>query len=188
MRGAHHRRGARRDEGAEDERRATSRRSPRTRSSPATARRTRILYRRLDPETLGKLIALYEHKIFVQGVIWGDQLVRPVGRRARQDAGEGAPADGRGQGAGDRPRRLDARADRRDPAAPDDVAVKPRERRLESCGRASPVICVHECRGVRQCGLCRAGTSPAGIGSRSETIDTHGRPMACDRLPEVKID
>jgi glucose-6-phosphate isomerase len=30
-----------------------------------------ILYRRLDPETLGKIIALYEHKIFVQGVIWG---------------------------------------------------------------------------------------------------------------------
>jgi glucose-6-phosphate isomerase len=29
-----------------------------------------ILSRRLDPETLGKLIALYEHKIFVQGVIW----------------------------------------------------------------------------------------------------------------------
>jgi glucose-6-phosphate isomerase len=30
-----------------------------------------LLYRRLDPATLGKLIALYEHKIFVQGVIWG---------------------------------------------------------------------------------------------------------------------
>src|ERR1700693_6223685 len=30
-----------------------------------------ILYRRLDPETLGKIIALYEHKIFVQGSIWG---------------------------------------------------------------------------------------------------------------------
>jgi glucose-6-phosphate isomerase len=30
-----------------------------------------ILYRRLDPATLGMLIALYEHKIFVQGVIWG---------------------------------------------------------------------------------------------------------------------
>jgi glucose-6-phosphate isomerase len=29
-----------------------------------------ILYRRLDPATLGKLIALYEHKIFTQGVIW----------------------------------------------------------------------------------------------------------------------
>ncbi|TNF33370.1 MAG: glucose-6-phosphate isomerase, partial [Gammaproteobacteria bacterium] len=24
----------------------------------------------LDPKTLGSLIALYEHKIFVQGVIW----------------------------------------------------------------------------------------------------------------------
>ncbi|ODN69942.1 Glucose-6-phosphate isomerase [Methylobrevis pamukkalensis] len=30
-----------------------------------------ILYRSLDPATLGKLIALYEHKVFVQGVIWG---------------------------------------------------------------------------------------------------------------------
>ena len=29
-----------------------------------------LLYRRLDPFTLGRLIALYEHKIFVQGVIW----------------------------------------------------------------------------------------------------------------------
>ena len=24
----------------------------------------------LDPETLGKLVALYEHSVFVQGVIW----------------------------------------------------------------------------------------------------------------------
>jgi glucose-6-phosphate isomerase len=30
-----------------------------------------FLYRELDPKTLGKLIALYEHKVFVQGVIWG---------------------------------------------------------------------------------------------------------------------
>jgi glucose-6-phosphate isomerase len=29
-----------------------------------------ILYRTLDPRTLGRLIALYEHKIFVQGIIW----------------------------------------------------------------------------------------------------------------------
>ena len=29
-----------------------------------------LLYRKLDPHTLGRLIALYEHKIFVQGVIW----------------------------------------------------------------------------------------------------------------------
>jgi glucose-6-phosphate isomerase len=31
---------------------------------------TSMLYQKLDPQTLGKLIALYEHKIFVQGVIW----------------------------------------------------------------------------------------------------------------------
>jgi len=29
-----------------------------------------FLYRKLTPETLGSLIALYEHKIFTQGVIW----------------------------------------------------------------------------------------------------------------------
>lgn len=29
-----------------------------------------ILFERLTPRTLGRLIALYEHKIFVQGVIW----------------------------------------------------------------------------------------------------------------------
>lgn len=29
-----------------------------------------ILFEKLTPKTLGKLIALYEHKIFVQGIIW----------------------------------------------------------------------------------------------------------------------
>jgi glucose-6-phosphate isomerase len=29
-----------------------------------------LLYRKLDPETLGRLLALYEHKVFVQGAIW----------------------------------------------------------------------------------------------------------------------
>lgn len=31
---------------------------------------TSILYKTLDPRTLGSLIAMYEHKIFVQGIIW----------------------------------------------------------------------------------------------------------------------
>lgn len=31
---------------------------------------TSILFKQLTPYTLGKLIALYEHKIFVQGIIW----------------------------------------------------------------------------------------------------------------------
>ncbi|TDF34860.1 glucose-6-phosphate isomerase [Alteromonadaceae bacterium M269] len=30
-----------------------------------------ILFEQLDPKTLGSLVALYEHKVFVQGVIWG---------------------------------------------------------------------------------------------------------------------
>jgi len=29
-----------------------------------------LLYRKLTPRTLGRLIALYEHKVFVQGVLW----------------------------------------------------------------------------------------------------------------------
>ncbi|MES1987870.1 MAG: glucose-6-phosphate isomerase, partial [Pseudomonadota bacterium] len=31
---------------------------------------TSIMFDKLTPNTLGKLIALYEHKIFVQGMIW----------------------------------------------------------------------------------------------------------------------
>ncbi|MDX1914437.1 MAG: glucose-6-phosphate isomerase [Methylophilus sp.] len=31
---------------------------------------TSIMFNKLTPHTLGKLIALYEHKIFVQGIIW----------------------------------------------------------------------------------------------------------------------
>jgi glucose-6-phosphate isomerase len=29
-----------------------------------------IMFKQLTPRTLGSLIAMYEHKIFVQGVIW----------------------------------------------------------------------------------------------------------------------
>lgn len=29
-----------------------------------------LLYKKLDPHTLGMLIALYEHKVFVQGIVW----------------------------------------------------------------------------------------------------------------------
>ena len=46
-----------------------------------------ILTERLTPAALGKLVALYEHSVFTQGVIWGHRLVRPMGRRAGQGAG-----------------------------------------------------------------------------------------------------
>ncbi len=41
------------------------------RTFPGNRPSTTILHRQLDPYTLGRLIALYEHKVFVQGVIWG---------------------------------------------------------------------------------------------------------------------
>jgi glucose-6-phosphate isomerase len=39
-------------------------------SFPGNKPTNTLLFRTLDPRTLGTLIALYEHKIFVQGVIW----------------------------------------------------------------------------------------------------------------------
>ena len=32
---------------------------------------TTLMYRRLDPFTLGRIVALYEHRVFVEGAIWG---------------------------------------------------------------------------------------------------------------------
>ena len=46
---------------------------------------TSILIKQLTPESLGKLIAMYEHKIFVQGVIWNifsyDQFGVELGKK-----------------------------------------------------------------------------------------------------------
>lgn len=52
-----------------------------------------LLFRRLGPRTLGRLIALYEHKVLVQSVVWGinafDQWGVELGKRL---AGSLAPA------------------------------------------------------------------------------------------------
>jgi glucose-6-phosphate isomerase len=44
-----------------------------------------IHFKKLTPETLGQLIALYEHKVFVEGVVWGidsfDQWGVELGKR-----------------------------------------------------------------------------------------------------------
>jgi glucose-6-phosphate isomerase len=59
-----------------------------------------ILFERLDPETLGKLVALYEHKVFVQGVIWDinsfDQWGVQLGKRLASEL-EGAVAKAGGK-------------------------------------------------------------------------------------------
>ena len=47
------------------------------------------MYRKLDPRTLGRLIALYEHKIFTQAVIWRiecfDQYGVEIGKKLAND-------------------------------------------------------------------------------------------------------
>jgi glucose-6-phosphate isomerase len=50
---------------AEAERLAPHKRFPGSRPTST------FLYRELTPRTLGRLIALYEHKVFTEGVIWG---------------------------------------------------------------------------------------------------------------------
>ena len=64
-----------------------------------------LLIDKLTPENLGALIALYEHKVFVQGIIWGvnsfDQwgveLGKKLATRIEHEITEGADVDGHGQ-------------------------------------------------------------------------------------------
>ena len=64
-----------------------------------------LLYPQLTPAMLGRLIALYEHKIFVQGVIWainpfdqwgvelGKQLAKTIqNEMVGEDSGDGHDA------------------------------------------------------------------------------------------------
>ncbi len=55
---------------------------------PGNRPTTSIVFERLDPGTLGALIALYEHKVFVQGCIWGvnsfDQWGVELGKQLAQ--------------------------------------------------------------------------------------------------------
>ena len=63
---------------------------------PGNRPTTSILFSKLTPETLGMLIALYEHKIFVQGIVWniysfdqwgvelGKQLAKKIERELEQ--------------------------------------------------------------------------------------------------------
>ena len=62
-----------------------TRRSPRA-CARAIARRRRSCCRRSMPGALGQLLALYEHRTFVEAVLAGINSLRPVRRRARQDA------------------------------------------------------------------------------------------------------
>ena len=71
-----------------------------------------ILAERLTPHTLGALVALYEHSVFVQGVIWnidsfdqwGVELGKVLAQRIVPELDERERADARA-------RQLDQRAD-----------------------------------------------------------------------------
>ena len=51
-----------------------------------------ILFQKLTPRTLGSLIALYEHKIFTQGIIWNINSFDQWGVELGQAACKGNPA------------------------------------------------------------------------------------------------
>jgi glucose-6-phosphate isomerase len=71
------------------------------RTFPGNRPSSTLLANRLTPATLGALIALYEHKVFVQGVVWdvnsfdqwGVELGKVLATRiAREIASESEPA------------------------------------------------------------------------------------------------
>ncbi len=78
------------------------------RTFPGDRPSTTLLYRRLDPERLGCLIALYEHKTFVEAALWGlnpfDQWGVELGKAQatsltpRIEGGAGEAQDGSTEG------------------------------------------------------------------------------------------
>ncbi len=69
---------------------------------PGNRPSTAIVMDRLTPETLGALLALYEHKTFVEGVIWdinsfdqwGVELGKVLARAILKDVAAGGPSEG----------------------------------------------------------------------------------------------
>ena len=64
-----------------------------------------LFYQKLTPYNLGALIAMYEHKIFVQGIIWdlnsfdqwGVELGKNLAKVIYDELGDGKPVDTHGQ-------------------------------------------------------------------------------------------
>jgi glucose-6-phosphate isomerase len=57
-----------------------------------------IMFKTIDPHTMGQLLALYEHKVFVQGIVWninsfdqwGVELGKEIARTLAAQSGSGA--------------------------------------------------------------------------------------------------
>jgi glucose-6-phosphate isomerase len=69
---------------------------------PGNRPSTILMLDRLDPSGLGRLLALYEHKVFVQSVIWGtnpfDQPGVELGKRLARSLADGAETGDSGGG------------------------------------------------------------------------------------------
>jgi glucose-6-phosphate isomerase len=69
---------------------------------PGNRPSTTIVYRRLDPHTLGILLAMYEHKVFTMGAIWnvnsfdqwGVELGKQLARRIASELASAEPVTG----------------------------------------------------------------------------------------------
>ena len=75
-----------------------------------------ILFEQLTPDTLGQLIALYEHKVFVEGVIWGinsfDQFGVELGKRLANSLSDAVSGEAEYTGTNDSTTGLLARINR----------------------------------------------------------------------------
>ena len=126
-----------------------------------------ILAEKLTPRVLGTLVALYEHSVFVQGVIWGHRLVRSVGRRAGQGAGAADHPRAREQErAGLEARRLDERAH---PPLPEHEEV--------SVPVGAPIKLLHR-RRRRDAADGRPRSSPTGPAGRVDRLRAAGVELA----------
>jgi glucose-6-phosphate isomerase len=71
--------------------------------NPGSRPSTILLFRQLDPPTLGRLIALYEHNVFTQSVVWGinafDQWGVELGKKITQQLAPAVEDPGGGHAA-----------------------------------------------------------------------------------------
>ncbi len=69
---------------------------------PGNRPSTTIVYRKLDPRTLGMIVAMYEHKVFTMGALWnvnsfdqwGVELGKQLAKRVDADLRSSGPATG----------------------------------------------------------------------------------------------
>ena len=154
-----------------------------------------LMAERLDPATLGKLVALYEHSVFTQGTIWGidsfDQWGVELGKTLAKRI---VPELQSREEPGPRPRQLHERADPRLPRAPrlarhlghldramrwsDDPGVSDEERCAEGAAEVAE-------RGDPELGrevAHRRGSSPSGGGCRGPRRSPKRTPRPPPRI------